>query len=86
MDYHLPARAFTGMFAPRSGLDQGRLGTFDIQVRGGERRLAALFDADAAEAGWNRVGGFELRSGPVRVYISNRTNGPGACAPATWCR
>ena len=82
LDYHLPARAFTGMFAPRGGLDQGRLGTFDIQVRGGERRLAAPFDADAAEAGWNRVGEFELRSGPVRVYISNRTSGQRVIADA----
>ena len=82
LDYHLPERTFSGVFAPYQGLWEGAAGPLNIQVHDGERSRNVPFDADAATAGWNPVADFDIRSGTVQVHITNHTKGTRVIADA----
>ena len=49
--------------------------SYDIALEFGDERRALEFDGQAAEAGWNELGEFQLPAGAVRVVVSNRTEG-----------
>ena len=82
LDYHLPERTFSGVFAPHWGILEGAAGPLNIQIHDGERSRNVPFDADAAVAGWNPVADFDIRSGTVQVHITNHTQGTRVIADA----
>lgn len=82
LEYHLPGRKFSGIFAPYGGLGRERHGTLNIEVYDGERSRSVPFDTAAATAGWNPVADFDLRSGDVQVHITNQTEGARVIADA----
>ena len=82
LEYHLPGRKFSGIFAPYGGLGRERHGALNIEVYDGERNRSVPFNAAAATAGWNPVADFDLRSGAVQVHITNQTEGARVIADA----
>ena len=58
------------------------MGSYDIALEYGDARRAVEFDAQAAEAGWNELGEFQLPAGAIRVVVSNRTEGAFVMADA----
>lgn len=81
LEYHLPdlSRRSTRFSGVWSG---GSLGTFDLTLAAHGESTALEFDAGRAVAGWNPVGTFMLKSGPVRLIVSGRSSGETVIADA----
>ena len=46
-----------------------------MTIDAGDLRLPVQYDARAAVQGWNDIGTFELPAGPVRLTVSDLTDG-----------
>ncbi len=83
--YHVPDRHLP---APDWGDEEteitsfGALGVMDLRVVSGGVETPVVFDGGAAEAGWAKVGDFNLADRNVRVVVSNRTDGETVIADA----
>ena len=82
--YHLPgASASEGHAWRASGWNPGDdFGTYNLEIVTGEVRMPVEYDARTAIPGWNDVGTFELPAGPVRVTVSDATDGQAIVADA----
>lgn len=79
-DRHLPAPEGAGEDTEITSF--GALGAMDLRVVSGGAETPVAFDAGAAEAGWTKVGDFDLADRHVRVVVSNRTDGETVVADA----
>ena len=79
LDYHVPNRHSMG---PNLFPTYGALGSFDMTLVADGRRSRVDFDGAVAEAGWNKVGEFDLTSTDVRVEVSSQTDGAMVVADA----
>ena len=90
LDYHVPNRhlpAPDGYSEDVAITSFGALGIVDMLIARGQAETRIAFDAGAAEAGWNKVGEFQLDSGDVRLYVTNQTDGEVVVADAIrWSR
>ena len=92
LDYHLPPR----LVPPPSPGGSARavfpvLGSMVIELVVGSapapadrssRRRRVDFDAGAGHTGWNTLGEFDIAGGPVRVEVTNQTDGQAVLADA----
>ena len=79
LDYHLPNRNVMGdLWAPVYGM----LGSFEMALVVDGNRITVEFDGSQAPAGWNKLGEYDLPAGPVRLEVSNRTDGEMVIADA----
>lgn len=79
-DRHLPAPEGASEDAEITSF--GALGVLDLRVVSGGGEVPVAFDAGAAEAGWAKVGDFDLAERNVGVVVSNRTDGETVVADA----
>ena len=81
LDYHLPNRErYRSMGTPTSRY--GTQGRYDLRLVSADGPVILEFDASIAAPGWNHVGDFDLPSGPVRLVVSNQTEGEVVIADA----
>lgn len=83
--YHIPDRhlpAPEGASEDAEVTSFGALGVLDLRVVSGGGEVPVAFDAGAAEAGWAKVGDFDLAERHVGVVVSNRTDGETVVADA----
>lgn len=75
--YFLPgASASAGHHWRAGGWNPGdEFGTYNMTIDAGDLRLPVQYDARAAVQGWNDIGTFELQAGPVRLTVSDLTDG-----------
>ena len=75
--YFLPgASASAGHHWRAGGWNPGdEFGTYNMTIDAGDLRLPVQYDARAAVQGWNDIGTFELPAGPVRLTVSDLTDG-----------
>ena len=75
--YFLPgASASAGHHWRVGGWNPGdEFGTYNMTLDAGEFRIPVQYDAGAAIQGWNDIGTFELPAGPVRLTVSDLTDG-----------
>ena len=58
-----------------------------MRLESGDRVTPIRFDGGASEVGSNKVGGFDLAHGNVRLIVTNRTDGETVVADAIrWSR
>ena len=85
LSYHLPgstASQGNRTTLPTNWIPRDTLGSLDIVIETGERRIPVTFDARTAIAGWNDLGTFDLPAGPVTVVVSDETTGDVVVADA----
>ncbi len=96
LDYHLPPRWIPPSSGRRSGrATYPTLGSTEIDIvpvypmtfpsehpQPPVQKRHVKFDGASARSGWNTLGEFDLRSGGVRVEISNLTDGQAVIADA----
>ena len=78
LSYHLPgptASQGNRTTRPTNWIPRDTLGSLDIVIEAGERRIPVIFDARTAVSGWNDLGTFDLPAGSVTVVVSDATTG-----------
>lgn len=85
LDYHIPNRHLPpppGRSDDFAATVFDALGSMDMRLESGGVETPVVFDAGAAEVGWNKVGEFDLDHRDVRLVVSNLTDGETVVADA----
>ena len=81
LDFHLPDPQPPGWGRP-GRRSYATLGSYDMTLVADDKATPIPFDGEAAEAGWNKIGEFDLAATEVRLEISSQTDGEMVIADA----